>query len=245
MILANHGIISSSGGLPPSTLLTNLYAVYKAESNANDSLGVYNGTAVGGLTYTAGKSGNAFTFNGSNAYVNYADNSFNFTGDFSVNLWVYFNSSPSGTQYDVIQSARQNSINTGWKFIVRLGKPELQIYNNSAQFVAWYTAGLDLVANTWYNLSIVKKTGQAPTIMSNGTYYTVSVRASNSSITEAQYTSPCYSVMGAAKYDTGSLGNYMPSNSNLDEVALWNKALTTQEETDLYNSGAGKFYPIF
>jgi hypothetical protein len=243
MILANHGIISSS--TLQTTLLTNLYAVYKAESNANDSLGGYNGTAQGGLTYSTGKSGNAFTFNGSNAYVNYADNAFNFTGDFSVNLWVYFNSSPSGAQYDIIQSVRQNSLNTGWKFVVRLGKPEVQFYNNSALGALWYTPSLDLVANTWYNISIVNVFGQIPSIKCDNVSYTVGLRAGNSAVTDPQYTSPCYSVIGAAKYDTGSLGNYMPSNSKLDEVALWNKALTTQEETELYNSGTGKFYPIF
>ena len=69
MILSTHGIIGSSGGVLPSTLLTNLYAVYKAENNANDSLGTYNGTAQGGLTYTTGKSGNAFVFNGVNADI--------------------------------------------------------------------------------------------------------------------------------------------------------------------------------
>jgi len=67
MITSINGILASSGA--KSTLLNNLFAVYKAESNANDSLGVYNGTANGGVTYSAGKSGNAFTFNGTTAYV--------------------------------------------------------------------------------------------------------------------------------------------------------------------------------
>ena len=93
MILANHGIVSSSGGLSPSTLLTNLYAVYKAENNANDSLGIYNGTAQGGLTYTAGKSGDAFLGNNVNGYIALPTNSIDFNGtSFSVNAWVNFDS---------------------------------------------------------------------------------------------------------------------------------------------------------
>ena len=71
-----------------SSLKTSLFAAYNGESNANDSFGANNGTAVGGLTYTTGKIGNAFTFNGSNAYVSLPDNSLNFTGDFSISLWV-------------------------------------------------------------------------------------------------------------------------------------------------------------
>ena len=66
MILSTHGIVNSGSSNP---LNINLYAVYKAESNANDSLGTYNGTAQAGLTYSAGKSGNAFVFNGTNAFV--------------------------------------------------------------------------------------------------------------------------------------------------------------------------------
>jgi len=71
MILATHGILANS--VPLSTLNNSLYAVYNAENNANDGLGFYNGTAIGGITYTAGKIGNAFTFNGTNAYADFGD----------------------------------------------------------------------------------------------------------------------------------------------------------------------------
>ena len=71
-----------------ASLTTSLYAVYKAESNANDSLGTYNGSAIGGVTYTTGKSGNAFTLNGTTSNVQLPDNSLNFTGDFSISIWI-------------------------------------------------------------------------------------------------------------------------------------------------------------
>ena len=82
-----------------TTLNNGLYAVYKAESNANDSLGTYNGTAVGGLTYSGGKSGNAFLFNGTNSFVSLNNNSMNFTGDYSLSCWVYIPSGYIGTSY--------------------------------------------------------------------------------------------------------------------------------------------------
>jgi hypothetical protein len=79
-----------NGDVLGTSLDTSIYAVYNAENNANDSFGTKHGTTQGGLTYTTGKVGTAFQFNGSNAYIQLPNNSFNFTGDFSVSLWVNF-----------------------------------------------------------------------------------------------------------------------------------------------------------
>ena len=79
MFLFNNGIIATPASNP---LWDSLYAAYKAESNANDELGTYNGTANGGLTYGTGVDGNSFAFNGTNAYVSLPTNQFNFTNQF-------------------------------------------------------------------------------------------------------------------------------------------------------------------
>jgi hypothetical protein len=34
------------------------------------------------------------------------------------------------------------------------------------------------------------------------------------------------------------------SNGSLDEIGIWNRALTTGEISTLYNSGSGKGYPF-
>ena len=73
-----------------TSLDTSIYRVYNGD-NLNDTSGnSQNGTNVGGVTFTTGKVGNAFTFNGSN-YVTLPDNSLNsLTGDFSISTWVNF-----------------------------------------------------------------------------------------------------------------------------------------------------------
>ena len=110
-----------SGEVTPSTLWTSVYAVYNAdavgssslntslfaayngESNANDSFGSNNGTPRGGLTYTTGKIGDAFQFNGTTSYVELPNtsNQFNFTGDFSVSTWI---NTPNYTSHRMIFS---------------------------------------------------------------------------------------------------------------------------------------------
>ena len=101
-ILNNHvpTLRATVMGKIRSTLLDNLVSVYKAESNANDSLGAYNGTAIGGLTYTGGKSGNAFQFNGTNSYVSIPNTTahLDFTGDFSISFWVNYNTTAASVE---------------------------------------------------------------------------------------------------------------------------------------------------
>ena len=114
MILSSLGVISGRGA---SSLNNGLFAAYNADNNANDSLGTYNGTPIGGLTYTTGKIGNAFNFNGTNAYVSLPNNSMNLTGDFTISIWVYYTATGAQTLfangfYDV-----GTNIYKGWAII--------------------------------------------------------------------------------------------------------------------------------
>ena len=237
MILATHGILANA--VPSSTLNTNLYAVYKAESNANDSLGVYNGTATGGLTYSAGKFGNAFTFNGSNAGVSLPNNSLNLTGNYSVSYWVYFASDPSGITPYILHSWNA-STNVGMEYRIRTGKPEINYYVNGGLFTSWYNSGVLITTSGWYHLAFTHAGGAAPKFYYNGVLKTSGIRVSNATVYEASYTSPSICSIG---YNNQTLTNYMPNNSKIDELNIWNKELTAAEITELYNSGSGKFYP--
>lgn len=253
MILANHGILSSSGGLPPSTLLTNLYAVYKAENNANDSLGGYNGTAQGGLTYSTGKSGNAFTFNGTNAYVSLPDNSMNFTGDFTISLWVY---PVSGANQHILNNRAFTSgtINKGWGLgINNISGAQTSkvtwfqgIGPGTTQYTGWEYRTTSLTLNAWNHILIYRVSGvntycevnrilQSPTIFGTGANVTL----------DPTYHTTQKNILGAVITLAGVVSSYSPSGTMVDEMYIWNRQLTSQEKTDLYNSGTGNFYPTF
>ena len=77
----------------------------KAENNANDSTGNTTGTAQGGVSYSAGKVGQAFSFNGSNGSVRLTDANqllYFRTSDFTFSTWL--KTTASGTQ-DIFQRA--------------------------------------------------------------------------------------------------------------------------------------------
>lgn len=220
-------------------LNTSLYAVYKAESNANDSLATYNGTAQGGLTYSAGKSGNAFVFNATNAYVSLPTNQFKFTGDFSINVWSNF----SGNTFD-FQTIFGNFTYDGVYAYGYL----LYYYNNSLIFkIANNSGSVDLnyvtgsLFNSWNNIVITRKLSTGTKMYINGTLV-----ASNSNVQNPNYHATMTPSIGATNYGPTYLNlvQYYASNgSRLDELNIWNKELTATEVTTLYNAGTGKFYP--
>ena len=230
------------GPQPSTPLTTGLYAVYKAENNANDSLGTYNGTAIGGLTYAAGKSGNAFNFNGTNAYVDLGNNIFNsFTSDFSVSMWFNVNTvSGNQTLFSTLSYNSGNGIGNGWFITLRSNALVFEIYTNSGSSSA-LSSGNIINTSTWYNVIITRKGATGSKVYING-----SLISSNSSTLDVTYNTsslqiPCS--IGAWKYASVSVGNY--TNGKIDELNIWNKELTAADVTALYNGGTGKFYPTF
>ena len=224
-------------GAAVSSLLTSLYAVYKGESNANDSLGVYNGTAQGGLTYTAGKSGNAFVFNGTNAGVLFSNGVWNFTGNFSISMWVKF--STSGLSQILISNFTigGTTIVSGWFVEKTLLELRLRGYNNGNLVLSATKSSFSPSTSVYTHLVFTRSSV-------NSKIYIDGVLDTTSTATGApNYESTNYPMIGANKYDASTYQEFF--NGNIDEVNLWTKELTATEVTDLYNTGTGKFYPTF
>lgn len=234
-----YSLISSMLKAVISTLSTGLYAVYKGESNANDSLATYNGTAQGGLTYSGGKSGNAFVGNGTNASVNLPNNALNLIGNFSMSCWVKIPSTSAGIKTIVsnnkllLSPTRQY----GWGCYINNTNVTFQKYDGSSSVLGM---SYDLVgilnANVWNLFTFTYSTTTGRKIYFNG-----SLVASDSNITAIAYDTTHYPTLLAQRYD-GTNYEYFNSAS-LDEMNIWNKELTSTEVTELYNAGTGKFYP--
>ena len=76
-----------------------IIAWWPGDGNANDIIGTNNGTLEGGVTFAPGAVGQAFSLNGSNAYVQVPQNNlwaFG-TNDFSIECWAKFNANQSAT----------------------------------------------------------------------------------------------------------------------------------------------------
>jgi len=228
MILASHGIIASSGMIT-TTLNESLFAVYKAESNANDSLSTYNATAQGGLTYASGKDGNAFVYNGTNAYVSLPNNSLKLAGDFSFSLW--FNAGVlSGFQCLIGNYTWESSYDRGFQLILDNAGMAFRVLGSS--FITLNASG-SFTTNTWNHIVVTRKSATGTKIYVNG-----SLNNSNTSTVDPIYASTHYNSIGVSKYNSTSFEYYF--NGKMDETYFWNKELTSTEVTELYT----KYYPF-
>ena len=207
-----------------------------------DSFASYDGTAQGGLTYTSGKSGNAFTFNGTNSYVSLPANSMNFNGDYSISSWVYVPSSYIGASQIVILCNEYTAtfFNNPYGFyLTTIGN---SIYhethvgtNTTTNLIASFTFTL----GNWHHIVYTRKKSTRSRIYVNGTL----INSDTNTI------DPVYSITHnptiGVEYLNGAIHDKSIASSSIDELYLWNKELTSIEVTTLYNSGTGKFYPTF
>jgi hypothetical protein len=85
-VLAEVPLANSTSCTPPPS---GLVSWWKGESNALDSVSGNNGTLQGGVIFAAGEVGQAFSFNGSNSYVQVPDSSsLRLTNELTVEFWV-------------------------------------------------------------------------------------------------------------------------------------------------------------
>lgn len=218
-----------------SSLLTGLYAVYKGESNATDSLGNYGGTALGGLTYASGISGNQFVFNGTTSSITLTTNQFKFTNDFSFSFW--FTPTAISSNYCIFINDSYIAPNEkGFRILQRDSRLELKIFNNTTAVTL--ITGSVFSANTTYFCTVTHSSTTGNEIKINGVS-----QASDSNGMNAIFenlTQP-YIGVNAGIGISASLYLY----SKLDELYVWDRKLTATEITTLYNTGTGKFYPTF
>ena len=238
-----YRLISSMLKATVNSLLTGLYAVYKAESNANDSLGTYNGTAVGGLTYTAGKSGNAFTFNGTTAYVSLPNDSFNnLTQDFSISFWVNY-SSLVGEQSNFSNFAYNGTNYWGTAILASGNTFILYTFNGTPSVYSLnITGGQAMSSNVWYNYVITRKSNVGSKIYRNGTLLVSDTNTVNP-VYNSGNMQPSIGSLRHGPLNSNLVQHYMTNGTKIDELNIWTKELTATEVTELYNAGTGKFYP--
>lgn len=233
MILSLNGIIAGRGLSP---LLSSLYTVYKAENNANDSFASNNGTSQGGLTYSTGKSGDAFTFNGTNAHILMPVNSMKKT-TFSMNFWIF---NPSAQSTTIFTDFGNDGTNKGFYLnLTNLSSHTIRFvaFNSSVNIIALDASGGIGFLNRW----------SMTTLVVNGTsvniYLDGSLTASGTMTNTINYVANSYPCIGAYKLNNNTPSAYLINGTKLDEINIWNREITLTEITEIYNSGSGKFYP--
>jgi hypothetical protein len=238
MILASHGIIASSGG--SSTLSLGLVSSYKGESNANDSLSTYNGTAYGGLTYTTGKDGNSFNFNGTTSYLDMGD-----VMDVGTSSWTYsFWFNPNNFASTQTLFGKTIAAGVRGRIFCQLDGDKLVVGfdADAANVIIVQTPTLGLITGGWYNAIIQIDRSDKLKIIVNGTNLTLTTTNGTNNL--IPYSATNYNTnnpfrIGAfTNSDNVSASQFY--NGKIDEFNIWNRLLTSTEITELQT----KYYPF-
>ena len=213
------------GGATPSTLWDSLLAYYTADNTPNDALGTYNGTLVNGATYGTGIINQGFSLDGVNDYVDLPVGTFSPSGDFTISLWI----KPNATGFQFTLSRGGFTSNAISAYIIT-GALRFIIANNSTYQILQTNLGYASIGN-WYNMVLTKS--------STDNLYRFYV---NDTLINSHAITVNPTFINDTMYFGRQAGGSNYYNGILDEVALFNRALTATEVTELYNAGLGLQY---
>ena len=218
---------------------TTALALYQFNDDVTDTCNNYNGTAYNLNAYVGGKIGKAASFNGSSSKVNITSpigNALsNANDDFSVSLWVNWNSitgTAGGFNGAIIGNSSAN--NYGSFAIYSYGNAAgisisvERYFNNTGYYSSGYltAAPFSGVINTWYNL-VLTYVGSSKTVTTyvNGTAlptYTLNTNAGSRTMS---------SLNSFGSYN----GSYSGLDGYLDQLRIFPSVLTAAQVTQLYN----------
>ncbi|MCM8786833.1 MAG: LamG domain-containing protein [Candidatus Omnitrophica bacterium] len=207
--------------------ITGLISYYTLDetsgTTAYDSFGSYHGTLYNGVLINQdGKINKAYRFDGVDDYVRLP--SMTFGGNVTISGWAYVYSHRNYQRLvDLGNGANSDNI----VFMLSeagSGKPNFDFYNGNS-LVASITSPNAISLNKWYHLVGVVD-GSKIKLYINGTKV---AEANSPSVNNVTRTS---NFIGKSNW-----GEY--TNATIDEVSIWDRALTQQEIQQLYNNGAG------
>ena len=219
-----------------------------------DSVGTNNGirptstlnSNVPGPTFTTGKIGNAFSFDGINDFIQLPNNSMNFTGDFSISAWLYFPTdiqligSDGGYILSNWTAVTWTTNLAGWNFTTGGNAIGFTTYNGTSTTVSLGAPGQGLDRSGWRHVAFTK-TGTTYKLWLDGGQYT----STSTTMLEPKYQGTIIPKIGRLGDSTmGGWDSYSSSKIKIDSVSVWNRSLNSDEITQLYNAGNGTQYPF-
>ena len=221
------------------SLVNGLVGYWPFCGNANDQSGNGNNGTVSGAILTTDRFGNnnsAFNFDGSTSFIQINDNPLlDLTNDFTISSWFNSNSYPTSVStYQMILAKHRYNINNAGSYIYGLWSNV-----NSNGFINFqatpvfnpttYPSNSNYTIGNWYNYVIsYSKSSNTLKYYLNG----VLIDSKNISFT-IQDTN--YNLIIGASLNTSDDSKVMYFNGKIDDVGIWNRTLTQQEITQLYN----------
>ncbi|MFC1481987.1 FG-GAP-like repeat-containing protein [Candidatus Neomarinimicrobiota bacterium] len=218
---------------------TDLVAYYPFNGNANDESGNGNDGTVNGATLAMdrfGNANNAYDFDGVDDYITTAAKTWGFSTEGSISAWIKTTSPGEITVFSLGHGSAQDEL-----LLQIEGNNKIGIYNHK-QIDNYNVRASSTSVNTgdWVHVVGVISGGGSPSnlivyvngIQETGTTLTVGVP------TDISDTIPREARLG---WRTGEVGN--PFNGDIDDIRIYNRALSAAEIEALYHEGGWDLTP--
>jgi len=221
---------------------SSLVGYWKLDQNATDKSGQGNdGTLVNGSTInlTGGKIGGGAVYDGDGGYVDLPRGAFDSLTEGTVSAWIKRDISGVGVIHPII-GAQDGSTNIGYLYWIRIvdDKVRIRVRTGSSGTNAISANGSTVLdANKWHHIVYTVESGVGNKYFVNGKQETMIYETGDSTNTEF------FNAVGGASlyYPVGSRMykgvTAFELDGTVDEVAIWNRALTANEILDLYKLG--------
>jgi hypothetical protein len=211
-------------------------------TTAVDTKNGFNATVLGGAAFIAGKIGNALNLNNGTAGTGgkYAQTPSNATldnvqeGNYTISAWFFPYTIPPDATAD----------NRHWAVVVKASPHMGLLYNANGRFLARHyltgTVGEQAAgatsypAGAWYHVaSTVSKTAGTVKIYVNGVFQDQAGFTPGTAAEE----------YGTTRFQIGKSGTVGAANGRVDQVRIYNRALTDAEIADLSDESGGSLGP--
>jgi hypothetical protein len=244
-----YGITNSSAILtvspaPPCYVApSGLVAWYRGEGDGRDSVGPYMGILVGGTSFAAGEVGQAFAFDGIQTSVsNSVPGLTNVVSSYTMEFWALPTDSRPGTPEDTSGIAGTGNqryaifphgayppglVGSG----VSLGTNGVSVFEHGNAYMPSLLV-YDAPILGWTHIAVVYSSNQ-PSLYINGTFVHAGLVSSTPS---------CPSIILGGRIWSGL--NYGFYSGLMDEVSIYNRALSPDEVQSIYNAGNAQKCPF-
>ena len=201
-------------------------ATYRFENDEVDLSGNYDGTGTE-IQYAAGRYGQAASFNGSASKVDIGSLGTTFQNNFSFSLWFNLDTIASSSIAALFSTFEDYYC---YAFIRDSDKKvEVRVENASTGYVIKSTSTFGTYG-VWHHLAVTKSSSDGLKIYING-----SLENTDGTATVDLKTINGDNLIGA--YNSGSLEQYY-LDGKIDQVRIFNKAISASEVTTLYNENS-------
>lgn len=222
-------ILKETDLVPPSCLQppSGIISWWTGDGNANDIKGVNNGNLLNGVTFASGMVGQAFSFDGIDDFMQAPTN--NLPTDNiarTLEMWVKINQFLDDTPNP---SSPLETFFAGYGNFGSSGQMySMGTAGNVYYFSQWGSAifGPSLVKDRWYHVAVTN-------IGDLATLYLDGVVVANGTISINTLTGTQFYIGRAP----GSYGDIRRLNGFVDEVSVYNRALTAEEIKTIYDAG--------